>query len=397
MDMLTRETKIELPKGFLLGAASSAHQVEGRNTNSDWWEYEQMGRLPKSGLAADHYHRFAEDFQLACDIGLNAMRISLEWSRIEPEEGKWSIAEIEHYKKVLRKLKELNLTRMVTLHHFTLPKWLADGGGFETKRGVQAFARFAWFVAQNLGSEIDLWITLNEPELYSILAYQRGVFPPFRRKILTPFRVMRNLIQAHKAAFRAIKSVLPHSKISIAKNCVWFEPYRDRNFYDRGITWLANRMGNHYFLEKIRKQTDFIGLNYYFSRSIKFDARNGYRVMNSEALPKSDMGWQTYPQGIYYLLRQYKKYQKPIYITENGIANAADDMRSDFIKQHLHWVRKAVDFGIDVRGYFYWSLTDTYEWEAGFGPKFGLVEVDFETQARRVRDSTKVFKEIIFS
>lgn len=400
-----QETKIELPKGFLLGAASAAHQVEGNNSHNDWWEYEQMGRLPKSGIAADHYNRYAEDFVKAKSLGLNSMRISVEWSRIEPQEGKWAIAEIEHYKKVLRKLKELGMTRMVTLHHFTLPQWLANQGGFETKHGIQAFARFAWFVASNLGSEVDLWVTLNEPEGFAAACYNRGVFPPFKKNNMLMIRVLENLILAHKSAYKAIKTVIPSAKIGIAKNCAFYEPYRKDNILDRLAVWASNRFGNHYFLEKISKQTDFIGLNYYFYRKIKFDLA-GLREMNMfrvkgqlSLLPdmsRSDMGWPIYPEGIYYLLRQYRRYHKPIYITENGVANARDDIRRDFIKSHLHWMAKAIEFGVDVKGYFYWSLTDTYEWEDGYHPKFGLIEVDFSTQQRRVRESTKVFKEINF-
>lgn len=388
------ETKISLPKDFLFGAASAAHQVEGNNTNSDWWEYEQMGRLPKSGVAADHYNRFEEDFKIAKQLGLNAMRISIEWSRIEPEEGKWAVSEIEHYKKVLRKLKELGLKRMVTLHHYTLPKWVMDQGGFETKQGVEAFARFCWFVAQNLGAEIDLWITINEPELYALMAYQRGIFPPFKKSNLSAFKVLRNLIKAHKSAYKAIKEVRPQALISIAKNSAYYEPYRHDNFWDRLTAAISNKLGNHYFLDKIKHQLDFIGLNYYFYRSLKFDYKKGYQVMNREELPRSDMGWQTYPEGIYYLLKDYKKYKKPVYITENGIANAADDMRKDFIRQHLYWISKALDFGVDVKGYFYWSLTDTFEWESGFNPKFGLVEVNFETQERKIRKSAYAFEEL---
>ncbi|HEV8601729.1 MAG TPA: family 1 glycosylhydrolase [Patescibacteria group bacterium] len=389
-----QETKINLPKDFLFGAASAAHQVEGNNTNSDWWEYEQMGRLPRSGKAADHYNRFEEDFKIAKSVGLTAMRISLEWSRIEPEEGKWAVSEIEHYKKVLRKLKELGLKRMVTLHHYTLPQWVMDRGGFETKQGVEAFARFSWFIAQNLGAEIDFWITINEPELYALMAYQRGIFPPFKKNNLSAFKVLKNLIRAHKSSYKAIKEARPEALISIAKNSAFYEPYRKDNFLDRVVAFISNKLGNHYFLDKIKHQMDFIGLNYYFYRSLKFDFKTGYQVMNSQELPKSDMGWQTYPEGIYYLLKDYKKYKKPIYITENGIANAADDMRSDFIRQHLYWIGKAMDFGIEVKGYFYWSLTDTFEWENGFDPKFGLVEVNFETMERKIRKSAYTFEEL---
>lgn len=405
MNIVSQETKITLPEGFLLGASSSAHQVEGNNKNNDWWMYEEMGRLPLSGNAADHYNRFEADFGLAKQIGLNAMRISIEWSRIEPQEGKWAVGEIEHYKKVLRKLKELGMVRMVTLHHYTLPVWLAEQGGFESKKGVQAFARFAWFVAQNLGSDIDLWITINEPEIYAAMSYRFGIWPPFKKNLRLFLRMIGNLIKAHKAAYRAIKQVDPNAQIGIAKNSAYLEPYRDK-FLDRMVVRVGNFFGNHYFLRRIKKQMDFIGLNYYFYERLQFDFKSGFKQMNhnfdvktltvvpTDEQPRSDMGWRTYPEGIYYLLRALKKYGKPIYITENGIANARDEMRQRFITEHLFWIKKAIDFGVDVRGYFYWSLTDTYEWHDGFNPIFGLIEVDFETQERKIRPSADVFKKI---
>jgi beta-glucosidase len=387
------EIKTTLPEGFLLGAASSAHQVEGNNMNSDWWYWEQQGRLPRSGQVADHYNRFDEDLNIAVSLGLNAMRISIEWSRIEPVAGKWDTVAIEHYKKVLRKMKELNLVRMVTLHHFTLPLWLVEKGGFETSDGVQAFARFAWFVAQNLGQEIDLWVTINEPEVYAQMGFNRGTWPPFKKSKLKMVKVFHNLIKAHNAAYRAIKQVVPEGKVGIAKNNVYYEPYQN-TWINRMVCSFSNYFGNEYFLNRIKHELDFIGLNYYFYHSLKFSANKGYEVMNSEGL-KSDMGWQTFPKGIFYLLKNLKKYKLPVYITENGIANAHDDMRKDYIREHIAWALKAKEEGVDVRGYFYWTLTDTYEWHDGFNPKFGLVEVNFETQERKIRPSAVIIKEIM--
>ncbi|MGE5297607.1 MAG: glycoside hydrolase family 1 protein [Acidobacteriaceae bacterium] len=386
------ETKIALPAGFLLGAASSSHQVEGDNFNSDWWMFEQQGKLPKSGKAADHYNRYDEDFKLAAGLGLKAMRISIEWSRIEPVEGRWDSVAIEHYRKVLKSMKEAGLVRMVTLFHFTLPQWLSEKRGFETAHGIEAFARFSWFVAQNLGDEIDLWVTINEPEVYSQMGYLRGIWPPFERNVISFLEVFHNLMKAHRASFAAIKQVRPQAQIGLAKNNVYYEAYRGNNIFDRAVAGAANYFGNLYFLNRVKKQLDFIGLNYYFYERLKLGWKI-FKRMTSEG-PKSDMGWRTFPEGIFHLLVGLKKYKVPLYITENGIANARDDMRKDFIRQHLEWVSKAVESGADVKGYFYWTLTDTYEWQDGFNPKFGLIEVDLETQARKIRPSAEVFKEI---
>lgn len=393
MDEASGETQAQLniPADFLLGAAISAHQVEGNNLNSDWWHFEKQGKVPPSGSACDHYNRFEEDFQMAKDMGLGAVRISIEWARIEPVENKWDRVAIEHYRKVLKKMKQLGLVRMVTLHHFTLPLWLSEKGGFEHRGGVGAFARFAWFVAHNLGEEIDLWCTINEPEVFAQQGYLKGVWPPFKKyRILQAFQVYRNLAKAHVAAYDAVKGVLPGAQVGIVKNNVYYEPAG--GFFDRLICTAADYLGNQWFLNKIRKQTDFIGLNYYFTRVLKLGF--GIKTVNSPDRPKSDMGWQTYPKGIYHVLSGLKKYRKPVYVTENGIANARDDMRKDYIRQHLVWALKARQEGLDLRGYFYWSLMDNYEWADGFGPRFGLAEVNFETQERKVRPSAGIFKEM---
>lgn len=403
------EYKFKLPEGFLLGVSAAAHQVEGNNKNNDWWQAETQGKVPASGLACDHYNRFEEDFSIAKQIGCNAFRISIEWSRIEPEEGKWAVKELEHYHRVLLKMKELGLQRFVTLFHFTLPKWLAAKGGFEHPDASQAFARFAWFVAKNLGQEIDWWMTINEPEVYVSSGYVLGKWPPFKKsKYFTWIKVYNNLIDAHRLAYRAIKLVLPQARVGLAKNNVYYEPGRQKNILDKMAAKVADYFGNYYLLDKISSSLDFIGLNYYFYERLSVDWKKfrlerlnqnfDYKHLGIiDNIQRSDMGWRTYPKGIYYLLKELKKYKKPVIITENGIANARDDMRKDFIKQHLYWTTKAIDEGVDVRGYLYWSLTDNYEWSDGYGPRFGLVEINYDTQRRVIRESANVFQEVINS
>ncbi len=392
--MAASETKINLPQGFLLGAASAAHQVEGGNTHNNWWFYEQEGRLPQSGQAADHYHRYEEDFRLAHDIGLNLMRISIEWSRIEPIEGQFDQAEIRHYRLVLQSMKAHGLTRMVTLFHWTLPLWLAEQGGWENSRAVEWFSRFSQLVAKELGSEIDLWITINEPEVYSLMSYSYGLHPPFQKSLPRMIKIIHRLIRAHKASYQAIKNILPQAQIGLAKNNVYYDAYTKGAFNQLAVT-ISNYITNFYILDRVKNYKDFIGLNYYFYHSLQFRLTKGWQVKN-QAGPKSDMGWRTYPQGVYYLVKDlYRRYGRPIYITENGIANAHDDMRARFIAEHLQALSQAIVEGVDVRGYCYWSLTDTYEWHDGYGPKFGLIEINFETLERRVRPSAKIFKEII--
>lgn len=296
---------------------------------------------------------------------------------------------------------------MVTLWHWTLPQWLAEKGGFETKEGVEAFARFTWFVAQNLGREIDIWITLNEPEVYCQQAYSNGKYPPFKKSKFVYWRVLENLIQAHNHAYDSIKSAFPDAKIGLAKNSSYYAAYRKNNLMDRLVAFFADRIGNHYFLEKISKRLDFIGINYYFFNSVKFDWRHGYKEMNlnfssgqmtlDDSETRSDLGWFLYPEGIYHLVMDLKKYKLPVYVTENGLADAADTRRPKFLRETLEWLGKAIRDGAPLRGYFHWALTDNYEWTNGYGPRFGLVEIDYATQKRTVRKSAEVIKEITYN
>jgi beta-glucosidase len=389
---VTLETKLKIPNGFMIGAASAAHQVEGGNTNSDWWHAEQQGRLPKSGVAADHYNRFNEDFSIAESIGLDAMRIGIEWARIEPREGEIDQAAVRHYREVLNSMEKHHLAPVITLFHNTLPQWVLEKGGVLWGGFTKAFAKFAELMVKEFGQEVKYWITINEPEMYARLPYLKGIRPPFHKNIFQLVYVFWKLAQIHNSVYAVMKKTAPDILVSVAKNNVHFEAYRPQNFLDQLTVAVSHYFTNSYFLNRIKNHIDFIGLNYYFYNTLTFDFVGGARHMNNEG-PRSDMGWRTYPEGIYHVLKDLQQYQKPILITENGIANARDDMRRRFIKEHIMWALKAREEGVDVRGYFYWSLTDTYEWEDGFNPKFGLVEINFENQQRRVRPSATVFRE----
>ncbi|HMQ02237.1 MAG TPA: family 1 glycosylhydrolase, partial [Candidatus Doudnabacteria bacterium] len=233
----------------------------------------------------------------------------------------------------------------------------------------------------------------NEPEVYTYMSSLRGLWPPFRKNPLRGLWLFFNLAAAHRAAYQAIKTVLPHAQISIAKNNVYNEPFRSDSWLDRLAVNFTDWYGNYLFLNLVKNQLDFIGLNYYFYHSLTL----GFAGLQQKNLdgPKSDMGWRTFPEGIYHLIMElHRRYNKPIYITENGIANARDDMRQDFIREHLEWCDKAIEEGADVKGYFYWSLIDNYEWADGYDRKFGLIEINYETQERTIRPSAEIFKQI---
>jgi len=375
---------LKFPENFLWGVATSAYQVEGGIENCNWSE-----NFP-AGKASDHYHRYQEDFDLLKSLNLNAYRFSIEWSRIEPRCGEFDAGAIEHYWKVLHSLKSRRIKTMVTLFHFTLPLWLSKRGGMSSSKFVFYFTRFAQRMFDQYADLVDFWITFNEPLNWATIAYLEGRWPPHQKNPLLFFKVLRNQILAHKKIYFAFhRSRKCPVEVGISKLNQHFEPFHSRSPLDRAGVWLANYFWNEFFLNRIKNQLDFIGLAYYFHHKIKFPAR-----IIKDKKPVSDLGWVIYPEGIYHLLKSLKKYKKPIYITENGLADSKDKFRANFIKEHLIWIHRAIQEGIDCRGYFHWSLIDNFEWEKGFGPRFGLVEVDFESLERKPRPSALFYAKI---
>ncbi|MDP3051945.1 MAG: glycoside hydrolase family 1 protein [bacterium] len=393
--------KLEFPKNFCWGAATSAHQVEGNNHN-DWTEWEKANakRLAEeagkkkwpdyilnppaggfnpfqeenyiSGKACDHYNRFREDFDIAKKLGHNAHRFSIEWSRIEPEEGKFDEKEIEHYRQVILALTAQHIEPFVTLWHWTIPVWFRDIGGWLNKKSPEYFSRYVEKMVSAL-PDVKFWIILNEPCVYTSAGFLKGHWPPDERSIFKYFKVLRHLAEAHNKSYKVIKEINAQAQVGISKHNIYFENIPFANYF-----W------NEYFLNKIKNHQDFIGLNYYFHA----------RLFGNKNEQVSDLGWEIYPEGIYHVLKELKKYNKPIYITENGLADARDEKRAKFIKGHLKWTHKAISEGVDVRGYFYWSLLDNFEWDKGFWPRFGLVEVDYKTMERKIRNSALEYKKI---
>ncbi len=396
--------KYKFPEGFLWGAASSAHQTEGNNTNSDWWAWENSqkrinqlktkGLNPeafKSGIAVDAFNRFDEDFALANMLKHNATRLSIEWARIEPKPGVFNEVALEHYEQVLRSAKFYGLKTFVTLHHFTNPIWFAQKGGFENRENLQYFIRYASKMARRLSENVDFWLTINEPEVYTLLSYWQGVFPPHKKKVWSALKVAKNLVLAHKFAVREIKfhSRSPVSMAFHLSNVVANGPI------SKLLVKMYNRVFGHYFIDQTINFCDFIGVNYYFQHQIGWP-NLGKSSLNPDL--KTDIGWEIHPEGLEPVLLGLKKYEKPIYITENGIADQQDHKREQFIKEHLFYAHKAIASGVDLRGYLHWSLTDNFEWEKGFAPKFGLVAVNREQNFKRqVRFSAIKFAEICWN
>ena len=377
---------LKFPEGFLWGVATSSHQTEGNNSNNDWWRWEEKGKTKESsGEACDSYNKFREDNQLVKDLGCGAFRISLEWSRIEPEEGVFSQEAIEHYQTILFDLKEKGIKRVVTLNHWTLPVWFADKYGWNNFKAPKIFARYCEKVIKDLGGEIDILITLNEPTIILNKGYLAGVFPPGQKSIFAFKKARRNMIKAHRKGYEVIKKYCPNTPIGITQYCNTFE--------FSGVLKIFNKLLKKFqifynwgFVRKNIEAHDFIGIDYYasFVFSLKYPFVRRKTINNHW----TDMKWGIYPEGLYEVCMEAKtKFQKPVYIFENGLADKDDKHRTNFIKKHLFFVKKAIDEGADIRGYFYWSLLDNFEWNQGFEPRFGLVEVDYETLERKPRKS----------
>jgi beta-glucosidase len=375
---------LRFPKDFLWGSSVSAYQVEGGIENCDWSKFES------SGIACDHYNRYEEDFDLVKNFNQNAFRFSLEWSRIEPEEGKFDKKEIEHYKKVLLALKKRNIKSVVTLWHWTNPLWLVEKGGWSDKKIVYFFSRYTKFVVEELGDLIDFWVTLNEPLVHISNGYLQGIFPPNKKDVVLAIKTFRNLVKSHQEAFGVIHQKYPQAKVSIAAISNFFKPARKWFLLERFFAFLLHYFWNQLFLKKIRKYIDYVGVDYYFAHQIVFYPP----FLKKFGQSLSDIGWEIYPEGIYWVLKNLSKFKKPIYILENGLADSKDRFRENFIRDHLFWIYKAIEEGIDIRGYFHWSLIDNFEWDRGFFPRFGLIEINYQDLERKPRPSAFYYAKI---
>ncbi len=390
------------PDGFLWGAATSAHQVEGDNINSDWWDWELKHQPPekRSGKACDQYHKYEEDFDLAKKLFQNAHRLSIEWARIEPKEGEFNQEEIEHYKKVLQSLKHRGFTVMLTLWHFSLPKWVMDKGGWENGATTGYFAKFVERILPEVKDYVDLWVTINEPGVYTLMGYIKGGWPPQKKNLFAAAIVQWNLSQAHKRVYKIIHKLIPEAKVGIAQNAASFQAYHKDSLRELLAVWILDIVHNQLFYKfSSIKSHDFLGINYYFNDYISF---NGERsrlpsivdITNTQK-EISDLGWEIYPQGMFDVLMDYSNYHLPIYITENGLASTNDDRRCRFLIAYLQEIYHAIEAGAEVKGYFHWSLIDNFEWADGFAPRFGLIEINYENLERKARPSAYVYADII--
>lgn len=424
-----------LPKGFLLGAATSSHQVEGANSN-DWTDWEP-GAFEDgsphildgtvSGLATDSYRRFDEDLALLKQLGANTYRLSVEWSRLEPEEGRWREDVANRYLEWTLKLRQAGITPMVTLYHFTLPKWVAADGGWENEKTLARFARFAFKVATKLGGQVDLWCTINEPNVLSVKGYLEGVWAPGKKDARASALVFARLIEAHAwsaAAVRVADTIDADGDgqavlAGIAHHVRVFQPASSApldatvagltdDYFNEAVV-RANRTGRIQLsvpgtIEIDREVTDlagsfdYLGLNYYTRDHVRADlaAPSLSNQYVPAGRPVNSLGWDVYPEGLYLFLKRFSSEGLPLYITENGIATLDGAARAEFLRMHLYAVERAVAEGADVRGYYHWSLLDNFEWAEGYEPRFGLYTVDFSSPelTRTPTEGVEAFRRI---
>ncbi len=390
---------LSFPADFLWGASTSAHQIEG-GTNNDWtqWESspERLANLKaqgkntfdyESGQAANSWELYEEDFNLIQDLNCGGYRFGIEWSRIEPEEGKFNLEALRHYKTMLTSLKERNLKTVLTIWHWTNPIWFAELGGWTNRDSVKYFTRFTNACVEEFGDLVDLWIVLNEPTVHILNGYLKGKFPPHHQNPWQAQVALHNLIKAQKKAYTIIKENTYEAQVGLTTLANFIEPADKHNFFDQALAKLANFAWNRYFVYRTRNHVDFIALDYYFHNRL---AAKRPHNLNLNKLT-TDLGWEIFPLGIYEVIKEFSRYKLPIYIMENGLADEEDKNRANFIKEHLYYIHQAISDGYAVKGYFHWSLLDNFEWAEGHTAKFGLYQVNRQTFERTARPSATVY------
>ena len=413
----------KLPDDFLIGVATAATHIEGGKQNHNWYRWSEQGKIKDgshSQVACDHINRIEEDVNLIKSLNAQTYRMGLEWSRIEPEEGKFSKEGISVYRKEIELLLSKGIRPLVTLWHFSNPLWLEDDAGWANPKSVKRFINYTSFVLEELGDLVSDWITINEPNVYLFFGYFEGIWPPGKQGDVMGFlKGARHLCLAHIQAYDLIHSYYRSAtnipKVGVAHHLRIFD-----HFDDRPLTRLAVRLTRQIFQNMFldamthgkfhfplthgdfdierKSYADFIGVNYY-SRDLIKGVFNPGQLFGERSVKEgaevNDLGWEIYPEGLGRICSQvYDKYKLPIFITENGICDADDSLRASFIHDHLAEVFKVRDHGVPIERYYHWSLLDNFEWAEGNSARFGLYHTNYATQERTLRRSGAYFARI---
>jgi beta-glucosidase len=435
----TPEASVALPRfpdGFRFGAATAAHQVEGGTSDNNWTRWEEHVRSDgrpgifsgeSAGSAVEHWDRFDDDLGLLVQLGLDTYRFSVEWSRIEPEPGRFDVDALDRYRSWCASLRAAGIEPLVTLHHFTEPLWLTERGGFEDRATPAAFERFVAQVVPALADHVDRWVTVNEPNVFAVLGWLHGEFPPGASDLRRTAEVLRTTLEAHARAYHVIHRLdtrpahaagIP-AQVSIAQNLVLFEPRSWANPAEVAGAWIAHRNYNAAPIEAcltgrvrfglpgagiaervpgLAGTLDWLGVNHYVRQLVRVPGRDGPVDAGFDLTTvKNDMGWDLIPETLAAAVRWVDRYDLPITITEHGTCDAdePDRRRRWFLTEALHGLADTVAAGADVRGYVHWSLMDNFEWAHGFGPRFGLYRVDRATQERTLTGGGERYREIV--
>lgn len=392
-----------------LGVATAATQIEGGAADTTWHRWAAAGRIKDGSSparAADHWNRVAEDVALLGELGIRHYRMGLEWARIEPRRGQFDAEALAHYRDELTRLRDAGIRPLVTLHHFSEPGWFADAGGWLAADAVASFLRFAETVVRELGELVGDWITINEPTVYTTHAYLWGVWPPgevsaYRHALA----VTQALVDAHLAAYLIIHRLRPDAKVGVAHHLRVFQPRSPRNPAHRAASTVSRYLFQEALVEIMAtgrgrpplrrpkglpagRYHDFHAINYY-TRSTVAGLADG-TVANA---PVNDLGWEVYPSGIVELAQWlHARWPAPIWITENGTADASDAFRARYLYDHLAQIAAS---DLPIERYYHWCFTDNFEWAEGEAARFGLVHLDYETQVRTVRESGRFYADII--
>ena len=419
-------TSLKFPKRFLWGTASSAHQVEGGNVNNNWRNFEQQPNTiwanARSGLACDWWRNAEQDFDLMQQFGLNAHRLSIEWSRVEPREGTFDTKALDRYREMIGGLRDRGIMPVVALHHFTQPIWFATRGGWTNAESVALFQRYARTVVEALGDLCNFWITINEPLVYVAQTWFRGIWPPRKPNPRQAVLAFRHQLLTHGVAYQTIHSIQPDAHVGYAKAVRLFKGQRPNSQLDRYAAGIKRYLFEHIWFmatvdgrirppiglntyhHALKDSFDFVGVNYYTRDLVRFhpdpralfgketfDPSGEFSDATRSGRPYSELC----AEGLRQICNEVNVFGKPIYVMENGLPDQDDDQRPRWLLAHLQQLHHAIQDGCDVRGYFHWTFVDNFEWDQGWNLRFGLVEMDPKTQIRTPRPSAYMYSDLI--